>query len=456
MSVSEDQSASTTTVTTEGPVAGGREGRPFGAELTGLGEIGYVEQEYFISGQATAFEPIGDLSVDGRWSVRPTGVTGYKTRILVRRPSDPAAFNGTVVVEWANVSLGFDVLLASMPVPPYGFAYVGVSAQRVGLHGSSRAPGVIQWDTDRYQSLHIPHDGLSFDIFTQIGNVLKGKAAVQGPAPQGGLEARRLIAVGGSQAAARLLSYANAIQPREDTFDAILPFLGGGWATDFDGAPAWPDSAVQDHGGRRVFHARLRDDLTVPVIVVSSETEAVPYSAVRQDDNDFFRYWEIAGASHAPTGTVETLEEYHLRHGLRQAESNEVLRSNVMWLPSVEAAIVQLDGWSAGQPPPHQPPIVLSSDSTSIVRDEHGNAMGGLRLPEVEVPIATYEGVGDDDFSGGTTTPFDQATVRDLYPTHAEYVDQVRRAAARAEEAGTILADRATAYVKAAEAASIP
>ena len=35
----------------------------------------------------------------------------YRTRIVVVRPQDPTQFNGTVVLEWLNVSSGFDTLL---------------------------------------------------------------------------------------------------------------------------------------------------------------------------------------------------------------------------------------------------------------------------------------------------------------------------------------------------------
>jgi Alpha/beta hydrolase domain len=70
----------TASPTVTGPIRGGRRGWPFGAFC------GYLEEEYFIAGQAMRFAPVGALGQEGRWSVEPTPPAPYKTRILVRRP----------------------------------------------------------------------------------------------------------------------------------------------------------------------------------------------------------------------------------------------------------------------------------------------------------------------------------------------------------------------------------
>ena len=74
-----------------------------GGVAAGLAEHGYTETEYFIAGRAdrvrarraTAWRRVADTA-------------DYRTRILVYRPADPARFNGTVLVEWLNVSGGLD------------------------------------------------------------------------------------------------------------------------------------------------------------------------------------------------------------------------------------------------------------------------------------------------------------------------------------------------------------
>src|SRR3546814_4439729 len=62
---------------------------------------GYLIQEFFLSGSAAAYGLSGEtLSV--------TGHAPFKTRLVVVRPADDKTFNGTVIVEWLNVSAGTD------------------------------------------------------------------------------------------------------------------------------------------------------------------------------------------------------------------------------------------------------------------------------------------------------------------------------------------------------------
>src|SRR5215813_9893779 len=66
---------------------------------------GYVEEEFFVSGNATAYTA-APLTSDGHWTASPGVTAPYVTRILVRRPANPKRFNGTAVLEWLNVSGG--------------------------------------------------------------------------------------------------------------------------------------------------------------------------------------------------------------------------------------------------------------------------------------------------------------------------------------------------------------
>ncbi len=64
------------------------------------------------------------------------------------------------------------------------------------------------------------------------------------------------------------------------------------------------------------------------------------------------------------------------------------------------------------------------------MRDEHGNARGGIRTPQLDVPVAVLSGEGASII--GKTVPFDAATLRSLYPTHGDYVRAFERSADRA------------------------
>src|ERR1700689_23024 len=91
--------------TLTGPVTVGHIVEPLTAQPQDLAANGYVEQEFFASGTATAFKA-DSMPSDGKWTITPTTTASYKTRIIVRRTSNPARFNGTVIVEWMNVSAG--------------------------------------------------------------------------------------------------------------------------------------------------------------------------------------------------------------------------------------------------------------------------------------------------------------------------------------------------------------
>jgi len=70
---------------------------PFLATPIDLAARGYVEEEFFVSGDACQYTGVG-LTNATKGACFP-----YTTRIIVRRPSSPEAF-GTVLAEWQNVT----------------------------------------------------------------------------------------------------------------------------------------------------------------------------------------------------------------------------------------------------------------------------------------------------------------------------------------------------------------
>src|SRR5207237_8361170 len=59
-----------------------------------LAQVGYVQEEYFISGTASAYANQGALAVDGRWTVPPADPAADQTRLIVRRPGEEEEHNG--------------------------------------------------------------------------------------------------------------------------------------------------------------------------------------------------------------------------------------------------------------------------------------------------------------------------------------------------------------------------
>ena len=170
-----------------GPVTTGRFNEPVSAVVIDVTAKGYVTEEFFASGTASAFEAPGPLSPDGRWTVTAGTTAPYRTRFVVRRPADPAGFNGTVLVEWFNVSGGLEASPDWTYLGPHivgdGYAYVGVSAQAfgvgggtalLGVPGRAQGSGLVVSNPERYGTLGHPGDEFAFDMFTQIGRALRG------------------------------------------------------------------------------------------------------------------------------------------------------------------------------------------------------------------------------------------------------------------------------------------
>jgi hypothetical protein len=107
--------------------------------------------------------------------------------------------------------------------------------------------------------------------------------------------------------------------------------------------------------------------------------------------------------------------------------------------------------------------VLQANASGKSLRDEHGNALGGVRSPDVDVPIKTLSGDPPASNSGsfwcflfGTTTPFTPDMLKSLYPTHDDYVAKVMDSASKIREGGFILEPEAQGFVSDAQAAHVP
>ncbi len=404
-----------------------------------LGEAGFVETEFAASGTAASFAADGELTGDGRWTVRPDDTAAFSTRVLIRRPADVAAFNGTVVVEWFNVTVGMDTgahfSVVGDEILRGGYAYVGVSAQQVGIMGGQAAiamegmddpVGLRGTDPERYGSLHHPGDAFSYDIFSQIGRTLRGPDS-----PLADLAPERFLAAGQSQSAFRMVTYVNAVHPEAAVFDGFYIHSRGRAAARLgeggEVAEALSGPAV-----------RIRTDVDTPVLIIEAEGDLVPtfsYAEARQPDDDHIHLWEMAGTAHADRYTV----------GAAMADlipsPKPINAGPAHYL--LASALRHLDRWVAeGDPPPIAPRIEIAEDG-SVVRDEHGNALGGIRTPMVDVPAATLSGdpVGDEIMFRlfGSTTTFEPARLRELYGDRAGYLEAFEEALDRAIAGGWVL-----------------
>jgi len=414
---------------------------------------GYIEQEFFIQGTANQYN-----TPDGATGSVIDGGHKYKTRVVVRRPVSAAKFNGTVVLEWNNVTAGHDLDIDWYQSHDYfiraGYAYIGVTPQRIGV------AALKVWNPHRYESLDVTSDGtitndaLSYDIFADVARQVRQP----GTALLGGLKPQLVFATGHSQSAGRLAIYLNSVHPLAPVFDAVVVHGGGG---------------------------KIRSDLNIKVWKLLSETDVINNQAAnRQPDTNNFRSWEVAGDSHVDTQFTASSGALGRRDGNpvapgftpggRGANAPAAARgpggnpcerpsySHVPFYQVMDAAFEHLRKWvKDGTAPPSAPPIeVISAGPPAVVaRDKAGNSSaGGIRLAEIAVPT----GVNTGQNSGpgfcrlyGSHEDFDATALNNLYPTHAAYVSAVKDVTEKNFKAGYILRAEADATIAAAEKSTI-
>ncbi len=435
-----------------------------------IDSVGYVAEEFFISGTASSYAPAGELGPDGRWDVRSSGTADYTTRIVVLTPADRTQFNGTALVEWLNVSGGIDApavwMMAHREILRAGYAYVAVSAQQVGVHGGASLLGMdmslkSQGPT-RYASLNHPGDAFCYDIFSQIGELVRNA----GDGILGQLRPQHVIAIGESQSAMFLTTYINAVDPLAGVYDGFLVHSRFGPAAPLDGTSLIEE--LESSGGTQVA-VRFRPDLRVPLMTIITETDLfgqVPlgYYFARQPDNEWLRVWEISGAAHADNYTIQVapidsgsapLDDIAAAYAPTNMLMGQRLGHYINFGPQhhyvVQAALAALDRWvRTGEPAPSVPPLAVhESTAPQPILDANGLAEGGIRTPWVDVPIARTSGLGGEEniMSSifGSGEPFSTATLRRLYPGGIEeYLEGFTAALDTAIRSGFILpADRA-------------
>jgi hypothetical protein len=361
-----------------------------------LAEAGWVESEVVAVGVAVSYTGPATDPPDGRLSLSEGPTASYRTRVVVRRPADPAAFSGTVVVEWLNVSGGLDAnpdwSFLAAELNRRGIAWVGVSAQRVGVEGGHVAvapeggetfagTGLKGLDPDRYGALDHPGDAFAYDVYTQVGAALREGA----PSLLGELTIERIVAIGESQAAFALTTYVNGVHLLDPVYDGYLLHSRGR-----GGLPlGTPGEAVVARDSMNSAPLPIRTDLDVPVLILETETDLYPvlgYAQARQDDTDRIRLWEVAGTAHADASVLGPYAS--------MVDCGVPINRGPQRF-AVRAALRALDRWvRTGEAPPIADRIeaeVRARDVT-IRRDADGNALGGIRFPQVEVPVATLSG----------------------------------------------------------------
>ena len=437
--------------TLAGPLTAGEGVNLVAGRGADLDAAGFVEEEYTAEGTATSYASEGELPADGTYDLVEDAAADYRTRIVVRRPAEAADFNGTVVVEWLNVSAGVD----ASPDFTYmadellrgGYAWVGVSAQRIGVEGGDvlvsvggaaddlAGKGLKTLDPERYGTLSHPGDAFSYDIYTQVGRALRSND----DGALGDLEPERVLAVGESQSAFALTTYVNGVQPLTLAFDGFVVHSRGGAAAPL----GTPDEGIDLAGSIGGQPTQIRTDLATPVLIVETETDVTSllgYYAARQDDTDSVHLWEIAGTAHA--------DAYQVGLGAGIISCPAPINAGPQHYV-IKAALRSLDTWvQDGTAPPEAARLDVddSGEAPTIVRDDDGIALGGIRTPQVDAPTSILSGDPPPGASIicmllGSTTPMTPEQLAARYPSADDYEAAYEEATDAAIEAGFVLDD---------------
>ena len=460
----------------QGPAISALPGKPF--LMLGsydLASLGYQVDEFKVAGKAVRYALKRPATLDGKLAAVQDGTADYATRYVVVRPSDPKKFNGTVVVEWLNVTAGLDAApdwsAAHREILRRGYAYVAVSAQKAGVDGGVSVMGMnmplTKVNPNRYGSLSHPGDAFSFDMFSQAGRALKAKGS---SGLLGNLAPRRVIGIGESQAAASLVTYVNAVDPLAKVYDGYFVHSRFGSGASLSNNRGIESKAALYPQYDMPAHMRFRSDMRVPLLSVVTETDLsgvrlTGYAGSRIRDGRTLRVWELAGSAHAD-GYL--LGGAFIDDGKRSAvELAQVFRPSTNLpggLPGrlarpynpghlhhyvVQAAVRGLDTWlRTGKAPVSAPIIATKPDGEmwSFVADANGIAKGGVRTPWTDVPTMRLAGIGNEGgFIGmlvGVGEQFDAAKLASLYPGgKVEYLKRFTASLDAAIAKGHLLGD---------------
>jgi hypothetical protein len=389
---------------------------PYGRDR--MATYDYVEEEYLASGEAAG--------------------APYRTRILIRRPADLSRFSGVAIAEVSHIWGGTSVWRAlNRHLMRSGHLWVEIDSQAPSAleliaaadperysamtlaagPAASKFASTIPFDPaagkdelarryDEFKSRWWAATPQSFDIIGQVA------AALREGLPDGS-SIREIYLAGISQTGGVVRKYIedyHATQRLGDgapVFDGYLPAASGGAALPDVDVPV-----IELLGEGEFQSVRLPCG-------VSGQVRGVSH---RRPDSDTFRLYEVAGMAHRETRHMSDADVRRLQ--------DCALPAGAAWstFPNshVYAAVLdQLIGWTRGvSTPPASMWLETEGDGDDIRRDDHGNALGGLRTTYVTAPVSSLVAatpVGRPSWYHGHEIPFDVGTLDAIYGSATGY-----------------------------------
>lgn len=393
----------------EGPVTGPGDMFIDPLEITGevkAADLGYAFDEYIVSGTA-AGEP-------------------YAVRLMLALPAEGSgvSFSGHVLLEPKHgTTIPFLWHFTREYLTPRGHA-----AAEVSLFPSTLTR-MQDSNPERYADLRITEEQQS-DVLAQVGLLLKSEQT-----PLEGVQ--YLYMTGHSMAVGPVWHYMDTHHNQQR-----LP----------EGGPIYDGFFPETT--RTASRMGPFPDVDVPTLLINSELEVevvlvqdqINYRKPDSDEpGEQFRLYEIAGMMHNPAWM------HPLLLGLGIEESCDQQLNRFPYNPVISMALDHLIRWVGdGVAPPHADRIELEGtedNPTAVKRDEHGNALGGVRTTTLEVPTATHQalntgtgipGLGDC-LVFGSQLDFPLEKLQSLYGNQSGYQEQVEQRLDKLIEEGWFL-----------------
>ena len=455
------------------------------ADKCAFAEIGYVEDEYFQTGTANVYKEDAAHNVTPYIEDAP-----YTTRVLIRRPADPAAFSGNVVLEILNSSANIDIDRMWVDSWPFfvrnGDIYVGITSK------GHVVDSLKAFDKDRYAEINwdnpdpnalIPEDtvktglmpslpqyelGLFWDMLVDLSKLLRSDSEMNPIRAYGPI---RLFLTGWSQSTwyvNRMIKCFCVKTETEDLSDLYDGYLNGGGG---DGLAPLNNTQPFTLGSGEL-HTGI---LGAPKPFIAVNTESDDRIANFSGDCDApaykFRTWQIAGTSH---DSNYNLVEYYGEKDLAMLERIGIYNAyygvdgealDTYYEPVFSAAWKALYAWVDGVPAPHAPKIeseVLGSPIPGIggmplwlrhLTDAFGNCRGGIRTPAVNYPTSRITFFSTDKNGAingafGKENPFSAQLLKELYGDLENYKALVEEDYTRCVSEGFLLEEDREEYVR--------
>jgi Alpha/beta hydrolase domain len=469
----------------------------------------YVWWQGRISGELAPSEKIPDLDKAAK---NAHGMVEYSAKISLMFPRNPENGNGTLLVDIPNRGRVYAEGLYNSPRDePFESGTTDVGTGFLQDHGFAVAE--VQWEMgpgtelptfiDSSEHKHFI-EGVGFAIVRDATDFLRNASADSAGIfnPLHGA-IRHVLAAGKSQSGRYLKTFLyngfNMVEGRR-VFDGMHVFVSGAGMLPILQSGAGPQSSATGapEFSNPEFPGVHDGVLTIGEIIrhVEARGEQPPLILMLSSTTDFYSLRASLGRTGGDGGTTDLPLPANVRmydiagasHAVLPKAKCDLPPARLDWSPVSRATLLHLDDWVARgtEPPatrlmPLEPagtnPMVLRAPSNlpkAVIqipkRDADGNALGGVRLPDMEAPLgANAQQNPPLSFTcmlAGAYVAFprtqadadarhdDHRPVLARYKTRNDYVDRIRTAARALEHEGFLLPDDAAVIVQ--EAAASP